>query len=298
MDIRGFGIHQEGDGMADFAGKFQRIVFVVSTGRTGTMALAQHLDRCYDDVCARHEPRPSWRLRRASAKAISSRISLDRMRQLLADSRKKLLSGITRPIYIESNPYLCGFLDVLGEVFDKPRVLHVVRDPRTYVRSALNWGAMRSLKYLANTFIPFWIPKPEHVPGSRQPRWRQMSQAERMAWFWSTVNRELNRGQEIYGDDYLRIRFEDLFAKDGTGLKKLTEWIGLPYKPELLASANSENVNASRKQQCPSWKDWPADRKEQVLRHCRELMMLYGYDGEDRRPAARPAAEGEVVCPS
>lgn len=285
--------------MAVFAGKFQRVVFIVSTGRTGTMALAHHLDQCYENVTALHEPRPSWRLRRASAKAISSHISLDNLRRLLESSRRKLVAGVTSPIYVESNPYLCGFLDVLGDVFDNPLVLHVVRDPRTYVRSALNWGAMRNLKYLANTYVPFWIPKPDHFAGNTETRWRDMSEPERMAWFWSAVNRELNRGEEIHRENYLRMRFEDLFAKDGTGLKRLMQWIGLPWKDELLASANSENVNASRAKQCPSWKQWPAEMQEQVLRHCRELMSLYGYDAEERRPAPRSAAEGGIpVCPT
>jgi hypothetical protein len=42
-----------------FAGKFDKAVFIVSSGRTGTKALAHHLSKCYDNVFAVHEPRPS-----------------------------------------------------------------------------------------------------------------------------------------------------------------------------------------------------------------------------------------------
>ena len=35
-----------------------------------------------------------------------------------------------------------------------------------------------------------------------------------MAWYWKTVNTELNRGEQIQSICYLRMRFEDLF--DGT----------------------------------------------------------------------------------
>jgi hypothetical protein len=273
-------------------GKLERVVFVVSSGRTGTTALAQHLERCFSQVRAMHEPSPSWRLRRASAKALCGRMTRDQLVVLLASSRRKLLASIDRPIYVESNPYLGGFIEAFGDVFDAPRIVHVVRDPRTFIRSSMNFGTFRGVKQLAQGLIPYWLPKPEHCAGPCVKRWGDMAEPERLAWYWELINRELNRGQELYGPNYLRVRFEDLFARDGSGLHRLTDWIGLPRNEELAAASNSENVNASGKGRFPKWDEWDAQLKEQVLGHCRKLMVLYGYDLE--KQATVPLSAGAL----
>ncbi|HEX2974227.1 MAG TPA: hypothetical protein VHP11_17970 [Tepidisphaeraceae bacterium] len=201
--------------MAIFSGKFQRVVFIVSSGRTGTKALAHHLSVCYDNVHAVHEPTPSWRLRRASSRAMAGRISKAELVEKLAYCRRQMVAQVQTPIYVESNPFLAGFLEAFGEVFDNPMVLHVVRDPRTYVRSALNWGSYSGIKKLASNFCPYWTVKPEHFANNTDTPWMQMTDRQRAAWYWKTVNTDLNRGQELLGDRYLRIRFEDLFARSG-----------------------------------------------------------------------------------
>ena len=144
---------------------------------------------------------------------------------------------------------------------------------------------------MATSFCPYWFPKPEHFDRSANPGWSDMSPPERMAWAWKVVNVELNRGQPLYGDDYLRIRFEELFAKDGSGFDRLTDWIGLPRTPALSDAANKENVNASRKERLPKFEKWDEPLKAALLRHCAELMQLYGYRlDEPSPPAPRPAS--------
>lgn len=263
--------------MAIFTGKFERVVFIVSSGRTGTTALATHLDSAYDNVRALHEPKPSWRLRRASARSLCGRMSKTDLVKLLAGSRRRLVESIDKAIYIESNPFLGGFLDAFGEVFPNPKIVHVVRDPRSFIRSSVNFGTFAGLKNFAQSLIPYWLPKPEMFAGKRWPSWREMDPAERLAWYWAMLNTELNRGEAVYGSDYLRVRFEDLFAADGSGLRRLTDWIGLPPSDKVVQGANAERVNASTAQRMGKWEEWEPSLKDRVLRHCAELMRLYGY---------------------
>ncbi|HEX2974226.1 MAG TPA: hypothetical protein VHP11_17965, partial [Tepidisphaeraceae bacterium] len=132
-----------------------------------------------------------------------------------------------------------------------------------------------------------WTVKPEHFANNTDTPWMQMTDRQRAAWYWKTVNTDLNRGQELLGDRYLRIRFEDLFARDGSGLKSFADWIGLPWKEALLASANKENVNASQAKRCPSWKEWSPEEKHQVLQYCEPLMKLYGYAPERAKRSSK-----------
>ena len=119
------------------------------------MALAHQLNRWYGNVCALHEPRPSRSLRIASNRFLCGKLSRQQMARRLAHARQALLGAMTEPIYIESNNSLYGFIDVLDEVFDQPYVLHVVRDPRTYIRSWINFGVYHGLKGLAGRFFPY-----------------------------------------------------------------------------------------------------------------------------------------------
>ncbi len=263
--------------MAILHGKFKKVVFIVSSGRTGTTALATHLDRIYPDVRALHEPRPSWRLRRASNKALCGHMRRQQLVRLLADSRRQLAARIDRPIYVESNPYLGGFLDAFDEVFEHPLLVHVVRDPRDYVRSSINFGTFAGLKRWAQALVPYWLPKPENFAEPGEITWNEMSEPARLAWYWAILNTELNRGRQLFGPRYLLIRFEDLFKPDGSGLRQLTDFIGVAYDPRLVESANSEKVNASFVHRMPRWQEWDSSTLGEVVGYCRPLMREYGY---------------------
>ncbi len=210
-----------------------RVVLVVSTGRTGTKALAQHLNACYPHVCALHEPPPTrFYLRRTANRYLCGRLSREELVSILTRCRARMAGPQERhTIYVESNPGLSGFLDAIPDVFPDFQVLHVVRDPRTYIASAINWGVFNGVKGMLARYLPFWLPKPEytHPRGAAgAPTWKAMSPAERLAWHWRLINVHLDRGAALYGDRYLRVRFEDLFARDGSGLAEVVRWMGLP----------------------------------------------------------------------
>jgi hypothetical protein len=267
--------------VAVFGGKM--FMFIVSSGRTGTKAIAQHLSRCYPQVWATHEPAPSWRLRMGTTRALCGNATREELKEMLARLRKGLVERVERAIYVESNPYLSGFIEVLGEVFEGASVVHVVRDPRTYVRSGVNFGAFRGMKKLAAEFWPNWFPRPEH-----EPKWGEMDAIERLAWFWSLVNSHLNRGEQVYGQKYLRVKFEELFS--GDGLERLADWMGLPRSSEMIEEAKKERVNASTREQLPEWEKWCGADQHKVMSHCEKLMRMYGYLNEES-VARREAVE-------
>ena len=255
----------------------KKTVIILSSGRTGTTAIARVLNEGYRDVRAVHEPRPSRHLRIASFAHLAGRISKQRMVRLLFKNRQRLCERTQETTYVESNPFLVGFLEVLGDVFDSPQVVHIIRDPRTMVRSALNFGGDHGIKRLVSTLVPFWITKPEHFDRSAPQRWSQMSPVERFAWFWTTVNQHLNQGEKLYGDNYLRIRYEELFTPDGNGIRQLADWISLEPRDVDLAALLDNPVNRSRRQICPPWHQWQEEDRQVVLHHCGELMERYGY---------------------
>jgi hypothetical protein len=256
----------------------EQVVVILSTGRTGTKALAHFFNTSYDNVTALHEPKPSRHLRLLSNKAMAKGMSPNAAVRALRSAREKLLASLTRPIYIESNWYVYGFIDALRPVFgDNTKLLHVVRNPRTYVPSMLNYGTYKGLKKLATNFLPYWYIRPEQVSDNPLKRWAEMSEAERLAWHWHVVNREIDRGAEMFGNDYLFMRYEDLFAPDGSGIDTLLPWIGLPPSEKLLEKIRGERVNASTGRGNAAWEKIDADSRRAVIEMCGEQMRQYGY---------------------
>ena len=88
-----------------------RTIVLVSTGRTGTRALAEYWNSAYPDVTALHEPVPSRSLRRLSNRYLCKKVDLDTLTREFTRSRRRLLASIDTPVYVESNPFLHGCLD-------------------------------------------------------------------------------------------------------------------------------------------------------------------------------------------
>src|SRR4051812_12823408 len=88
----------------------QKVVVILSTGRTGTKALAHFFNTTYHNVTPLHEPRPSRHLRLLSNRAMAKGMTAEAAVRSLTKARSALLASLTRPIYIESNWYVYGFL--------------------------------------------------------------------------------------------------------------------------------------------------------------------------------------------
>ena len=263
--------------MAILGQQLDKVVMILSTGRTGTTALAEYLTQGFSGIRAVHEPRPSWRLRIAAHKYIAGKISRDQAIDQFASARRQLLTQSQQPIYAESNPFLVGFLDIMGEVFENVRIVHIVRDPRTMVRSALNFGVHRGLKRWVTELVPYWVIRPEQCEENPLKRWPEMSPLEVRAWMWNMKNQHLQQGPDLYGENYIRFRFEDLFREGGDGLRELADWIGIQEKPGELSSLLEKKVNASQPVGMPRWEEWNEEERLQLLQYCAPLMREYGY---------------------
>jgi hypothetical protein len=255
-----------------------RFGFILSTGRTGTKAIAHHLDGCEPGIIARHEPGPSRMLGIASNLAACGRIDRATLSWLLRRTHRAALRDRNPRLIIESNPFLHGFLPVLDDVFGEARVVHVVRHPGTYITSAMDWGSHAGARGLVSRFVPYWVLTPDLIEHRPERRRRDMSDAEWIGWRWAAVNRQLNRGETLLGDRYLRIRFEDLFDAERSGMDEVARWLGLDEGASGLARREIAKVNASRARGNPRQKDWSPELRARIRSSCGELAALYGYE--------------------
>jgi hypothetical protein len=155
-------------------------------------------------------------------------------------------------------------------------IIHIVRDPRTFVPSYLNWMYTRPKSYVANKLIFGWHPSGFFTGEFSWKQWRQMDVFQRVCWHWTYKNTLLEKLFAAH-ERYRRFRFEDLFLSGGVEmLRALLAHVGVPYH-ERFASIVAEKQNASRKTRFPPWDRMTARRRQQLLAVCSGKMKHYGY---------------------
>jgi hypothetical protein len=256
-----------------------RVAVILSSGRTGTQFLARYFDANYEDVVARHEPPPSRWIRVLSNAAVAGALAPSRLLPLLSRFRARRVAalGPEKTLYLESNGFLYGFTEVLADLWPDVSVVHVVRDPRDWIRSALAHGNDRGIKWLAGAFVPYWNPDPRRLPAGVAPD-ESAGLIGRYAAAWTVINQTIENARSAC-PNYLRLRFEDLVDERASGLRDLCDHLSLPFR-EGGAIAPDERFNASQRESVGDWQDWSASECRCVDRICGPLMREYGYGDE------------------
>jgi hypothetical protein len=268
-------------------------LFVVSTGRTGTQFLADLFGRL--GARASHEPGPKW-LRLVSNAHVAGRLSSERAARLVARVRRAEVEQAGAAPWVEASCLIYGLVDPLLASFPEAHVVQVVRDPRTYVRSAVGWGAYRAGGRPLN-LIPFRrLAPPQFRPRSLRGRvdWAGEGQFERLCWAWAAMNRSM-REQGSGSARFSVVRYEDLFDPERSGptLRSLCSLAGFEVDDATLSRLAERRINAGRKtQEVPDWPKWSPDERARLLRHCADEAARYGYDldGSESLTPRRAAA--------
>jgi hypothetical protein len=250
------------------------VALVLSAGRTGTKFLAGYLDGNYPHVIARHEPKPSRLLRLASHAHMVGALPRGGLVSLLRRKRRRYVDPLESELYVECNPFLAGFADVIGDVWPDPTIIHMVRDPREHVRSSLNHGTASGWKGFGNRYIPYWYPAVEKIL-----KLEGLGVIGKTAGVWTVMNRQLRDARHRYSR-YCLVHYEKVFDANHTGLREICEWLGLDYLEADAPVSPKRRVNAGRLDVVGHWRDWsPADCLE-LERVCQPMMAEYGYGDE------------------
>ena len=112
------------------AARAKRLIFTITTGRSGTEYLS-HALACFRDVDSRHEPKPTFgsafrTVRSAPATA----------REFWLAHKLPRIAASKQPIYAETSHLVCkGFLESAVELNLQMSLLHLVRAPREVATS-------------------------------------------------------------------------------------------------------------------------------------------------------------------
>lgn len=261
---------------------YQSFLFL-STGRTGTKFLASILGDTVPDANASHEGGERSRLINIFSHANLAGFtpqSFTLFAWRMAISKSLNITHELGKYYIDANNQIYELVVNHPELYPGLKVVHIIRDPRDYSRSHLNWTHGRVKSLLANYLVPFWQPTGVLHGEMRLGEWFRLTKLEQFAWIWNYKNMYINQ-LEGSSTPYLWVRFEDLFSTTAPGLTygKILDFLGLSdYKP--ADDYFQKIINASKNKRVPEWTQWPDLQCKIIDRLCRVGMEKFGYGDE------------------
>lgn len=255
------------------------VVFVLTTGRTGSRLLVELLNLC-KGISAFHEPSPT--LQYFSNFAYHHQERHELLTKMLDAARMELVlqTLIRHQIYVEANQCLTFFAPAITGLFRQARFIHLVRHPGDFVRSAWRKGWHRNDSIWESGRVR---PKDETT-------WNAMNEIAKLAWVWTATNEFIeNFKTSIAKERCFLMRMEDLVT-DKTALEELAAFCGggFPDREAALALRQrpvnplyigaNEPPNMRKRADFPRYRDWSTRQRQSLHSHVSELAKQYGYD--------------------
>lgn len=265
-------------------------IILLGTHRSGTTWTGDLLGS-HPDIAYWVEPRHIWT--RGNAKHPDDRLTAAhatgavkaKIRAAFADYAKQ--QG--KAWFCEKTPSNCLRVPFLLEVFPEAKVVFIVRDGRSVLRSTgeimdkgvptkrivqralqtppTEWPAQagKAFKLIASKFgvgaVDWWGPMPEG--------WREklsLHRDERLAWQWArTISTALDDVEKLPEGRVLQFRYEDMAQQPAETITRVAEHIGLP-NAELLAATAAESARPA------SLHKWKNELDDETLERVRPYM--------------------------
>lgn len=290
----------------------KNLVFVVSGGRTGTAFFGAMLGDHIEDCFSIHEPdmlrtrlgflglskRIVWfgfqhmvigrflgthGLRPLGDRYLSGKIDISTAADTIKTYRDNYHATLNESLVIESNAQWYSLLHPLRLAYPKSKVVCIVRDPRTWVTSTLNYGLHRGSKDLVQKVGQRRISPSMIGDYKWEDRWGEMTPFQRLCWDWTLINDLLN--EFVQSDDRARLfRFEDLFDTQSPEVRRelfqfITVHNGRQYSYKDPDSALRKQINVSSGNMA-DWPKWPKEDAQFLYSMCGNLMRQFGYGME------------------
>ena len=256
-------------------------IYVLSTGRAGTHFIQQLVNRLVGNERVTHQS--SWsRL----ANVVGNLSTLQGVTPKLIGPVARFLEP-SRPPTSTADPLRSLLITHLlgNDSTSDFRIIHLVRDPRDFVTSFMNWKGRGWSGLIAHHLVPMWQPSPLWTGEASLANRMQMTKFEHFSWIWNYKN-QLFIDRFAGKSNYWLVRLEDFSsAAAHQSIIDLCDFLPAerPGESELDTTKDvlRSKPNASRDSEFPKWPTWSADQVRTLQHHCGSLMKRFGYGLED-----------------
>lgn len=209
-------------------------VFVLSTGRVGTMLLTR-LFELEEGLHIEHEALPEMLF--AGKTAYSAPDNIEFAKGAFMAGRYEAIRDchMQGQRYVETNNRLTFFAPAMAELFPKAKFIHLLRHPDSFVSSGIqrNW-------YTGKTITDEGRIQPPSDAGAQTTQ-------DKIAWLWNATNAFIDEFKEGPGKDRtLTVRSEDLFSNVEEA-QRIMNWLDFKANTASIKRVLDTPVNKSRK---------------------------------------------------
>jgi len=249
--------------------------YVFSTGRTGTTLLREFIKKRNPEFKIAFEPSPSRQAFILWSAGMRGLMQEDIGRNLIYKwRRKELLQRNEGQIRIEFDSYLSPLVAEMLDYSISPIIVHMVRHPYSWIRSAENFKAAHWRRFIID-----YLPFAKLIPPKASTSWSGLNTIERSAWRWVYYNEKLLECEKA-GQNYLCVKYEDFISSDSKirneTVNKILHMLDPQHDTELDIEW-SERMNESSHGKIDHWQDWPTQTLSNVREICGDLMDNFGY---------------------
>lgn len=290
-------------------------IFITSTGRTGTNFFGNSMMHMIDDCISVHEPDvfayrlplktfkrirkfgllkmtvgkflPRYSFKGLGVARVSGRISDTDAVMCLQQMRYDTFKNLRGNVYLEANAQLSEVADILPLAFPNARIVYILRDPRSWVRSWMNMAKFIYSPYDIRSWFKNMRLTPFHFKDDPyQKRWKKMTRFEKLCWLWVRSSEyalecaEKKEAVKVF-------MFEDLFEKSGNYeiMEQLFQFItefpdGFKANWTLRRDILKEKTNVTVRDGFPEWTEWTSEQAKLLDEYCGSLMRKLGYGNE------------------
>lgn len=247
--------------------------FVLSTGRTGTVSITKilNLDK---NTYSIHEPRPSRRFHIFSRFLFEKKLSEAFIKKHYLKKRQRLFDRIEHKNYIEVNPFFWS----AGHIFNNVKILHIVRDIESYIKSRLNFGAKGWHKHIID-YVPFYNIDVSKIDGYDIKNWNNLSKSEKETWRWIFINEKIEQNKG--NSNYLRIKFEDIYLGDEKTktivLEQIADFFSINLDIQECLSLLGKKNNPSKKRRIAKFSDLDQGIQDNIFTISEDIRRRYQF---------------------
>jgi hypothetical protein len=290
------------------------MAFIAAAGRTGTTFFGERLSEMIDGAYSVSEPDVvegfasltfdqirtfGWHhmvigklfgktgIRNLARNFLAGNLTSEDTVEAIRRHRDRYYGSIDADYIIESYAQWFGLLPVLSEIYPNHKVVGLIRDPRTWVASVMNYGTQFGRRDWV-TKLGFQRLNPRLLRDSEYAdRWPGMSAFQKNCWHWKLIYTHIDRHVVDHSNARM-FRYEDLFlAPDRIEnvtemLEFLTRFPGRQFRYDLKADILNTRSRASKTKTYPDWPEWTRSQARQLQDICGPLMQRFEYGSEPR----------------
>lgn len=245
------------------------LVFVVTTGRSGSTSIANILN-AHPQISAKHEPR--IQMIQWSTELIRGDLSSEELEARLTNLFCKTSVFEPELVHVESDQKYFNMVPLLARVLPQSKFIWLTREAPAVIASTYARGWFRDEENLPTQDI-HWSWNAYRLTGPEtgemeQSEWDSMSGFERNCWYWAYVNRTIQASlASLPQERWVHARLEDL-SKDASSV---LDFLGVSDQIKLdTETSNSANYKTFERT------NWTPEHNASYKRHC-ELLMQQLY---------------------